>query len=123
MSEDAARNYKQPTVVIQEVGFDKMPPGSSSRSSKPKPSEVAAQTKRNTIPYIRKHYANTWPLYSYLFSNPLSFTPDQFPQRPMGLANPTFCTSTSSGLRRFGYTLYLVVPHGLTNTHSRDPHG
>ncbi|KAI3395344.1 hypothetical protein diail_1400 [Diaporthe ilicicola] len=71
-----------------------MPPGSSSKSSKPKPSEVAAQTKRNIIPYIRKHYASTWPLYSYLFSNPLSFTPDQFPQRPMGLANPNFWIHT-----------------------------
>ncbi|KAJ0116840.1 hypothetical protein J7T55_009991 [Diaporthe amygdali] len=71
-----------------------MPPGSSSRSSKPKPSEVAAQTKRTTIPYIRKHYANTWPLYSYLFANPLGFTPDQFPQRPLGLANPNFWIHT-----------------------------
>lgn len=72
-----------------------MPPGSSSKSSKPKPSEVAAQTKKYVIPHIRKHHASTWPLYSYLFPKPLSYTPDMFPARPMSLSNPNFCTSTS----------------------------
>ncbi|KUI63140.1 hypothetical protein VP1G_10252 [Cytospora mali] len=72
-----------------------MPPGSSSKSSKPKPSEVAAQTKKYIIPHIRKHHASTWPLYSYLFPKPLSYTPDMFPARPVTLSNPNFWVYTT----------------------------
>ncbi|KAI2603600.1 uncharacterized protein GGS25DRAFT_528717 [Hypoxylon fragiforme] len=40
-------------------------------SSKPKPSEVAAETKRHYIPVIRRDYAHQWPTHSYLFQQPL----------------------------------------------------
>ncbi|KAI2627842.1 hypothetical protein GGR54DRAFT_435488 [Hypoxylon sp. NC1633] len=46
-------------------------------SSKPKPSEVAAETKRHYIPVIRSEYANQWPTYSYLFQRPLQQIPLQ----------------------------------------------
>ncbi|KAJ4387679.1 hypothetical protein N0V93_008277 [Gnomoniopsis smithogilvyi] len=60
-----------------------MSPSSSSRSSKPKPAEVAAETKK-----FLKKTAGTWPAYSYLFSQPLAITQDQLPPRPMLNLNP-----------------------------------
>ncbi|KAK9781666.1 hypothetical protein AB5N19_06098 [Seiridium cardinale] len=39
-------------------------------SSRPKPSEVAAETKRNEIPNIRANFAHIWPCHSYLFQSP-----------------------------------------------------
>ncbi|CAJ2509066.1 Uu.00g140920.m01.CDS01 [Anthostomella pinea] len=44
-------------------------------SSKPKPSEVAAETKRHYIPAIRSEYAHQWPTHSYLFQKPLEQIP------------------------------------------------
>ncbi|KAF3059676.1 hypothetical protein GL218_04784 [Daldinia childiae] len=46
-------------------------------SSKPKPSEVAAETKRHYIPVIRAEYARQWPTRSYLFQQPLAQIPLQ----------------------------------------------
>ncbi|KAL7619693.1 hypothetical protein AAE478_010235 [Parahypoxylon ruwenzoriense] len=46
-------------------------------SSKPKPSEVAAETKRHYIPIIKKEYAHRWPTHSYLFQQPLEQIPIQ----------------------------------------------
>lgn len=43
----------------------------SSKSSKPKASEVAAETKKYYIPLIRKNYASEWPTMSYLYHQPL----------------------------------------------------
>ncbi|KAH7029210.1 uncharacterized protein B0I36DRAFT_129455 [Microdochium trichocladiopsis] len=42
--------------------------------SKPKPSEVAAETKRRYIPYLREYYTH-WPTHSYLVSQPLADLP------------------------------------------------
>ncbi|KAH8673469.1 hypothetical protein BX600DRAFT_508731 [Xylariales sp. PMI_506] len=39
-------------------------------SSKPKPSDVAAEAKRNEIPKIKSRYADIWPTHSYLYPNP-----------------------------------------------------
>ncbi|KAI0179759.1 hypothetical protein GGR52DRAFT_568527 [Hypoxylon sp. FL1284] len=46
-------------------------------SSKPKPSDVAAETKKHYIPVIKKEYAQQWPIYSYLFQQPLLQLPSQ----------------------------------------------
>jgi len=46
-------------------------PSGSSKSSKPKPSEVAAETKKHYTPLIRKQYSGRWNLYSYYFEQPL----------------------------------------------------
>ncbi|KAI5863791.1 hypothetical protein GGS23DRAFT_514137 [Durotheca rogersii] len=46
-------------------------------SSKPKPSEVAAETKRHYIPSIKNEYAHQWPTHSYLFQQPLQQIPLQ----------------------------------------------
>ncbi|KAK6953692.1 hypothetical protein Daesc_005997 [Daldinia eschscholtzii] len=46
-------------------------------SSKPKPSEVAAETKRHYIPVIRAEYTRQWPTHSYLFQQPLAQIPLQ----------------------------------------------
>ncbi|KXJ90320.1 hypothetical protein Micbo1qcDRAFT_149230 [Microdochium bolleyi] len=40
-------------------------------SSKPKPSEVAAETKKRYIPYIREYYTH-WPAQSYMVAQPLA---------------------------------------------------
>ncbi|KAK4166534.1 hypothetical protein QBC43DRAFT_205243 [Cladorrhinum sp. PSN259] len=45
-------------------------PSSSSKSSKPKPSEVASETKKVYIPHIRREYAQKWPIYSYIYHQP-----------------------------------------------------
>lgn len=89
----------QPRRVLRSshTTSSKMPPSSSSRSSKPKPAEVAAETKK-----FLKKVAGTWPAYSYLFTQPLAITQDQFPPRSMMSLNPpTFCkypASSSQGL-------------------------
>ncbi|KAK3347473.1 hypothetical protein B0H65DRAFT_149848 [Neurospora tetraspora] len=62
-----------------------MAPGSS-RSSRPKPSEVAAETKRQHIPYIRS--LGTWDISSYLLHQPLAQI--NFQQRPHDIAPPQF---------------------------------
>ncbi|PKS11194.1 hypothetical protein jhhlp_002955 [Lomentospora prolificans] len=50
-----------------------MSPSSSKsfKSSKPKASEVAAETKKHYIPHIKKNYASSWPTVSYLYHQPL----------------------------------------------------
>lgn len=58
-------------------------------SSKPRPSEVAQETKRHYIPLIREQYADHWPTHSYLFPHPTQ-------QIPLGrclhdLTPPAFC--------------------------------
>lgn len=64
-----------------------MPSASSSRSAKPKPAEVAAETKK-----FLKKCAGTWPARAYLYAQPLAICPTQFPARPMmSLAPPVFC--------------------------------
>lgn len=59
-------------------------------SSKPKPSDVAADAKRNYIPTIRREYAHQWPTYSYIFQQPLL----QIPLQPLISSvprSPEFC--------------------------------
>ncbi|KAI1339673.1 hypothetical protein F5Y15DRAFT_415592 [Xylariaceae sp. FL0016] len=54
-------------------------------SSKPKASDVAAETKRYYIPTIRSEYAHRWPTHSFLFQAPL----EQIPPRGLeGLGPP-----------------------------------
>ena len=67
---------------------------SGSRSSKPKPSEVAAETKKSYIPLIRKHYADKWQPYSYLYANPLAQL--LFTERPLDVSPPQFGKHISS---------------------------
>lgn len=43
----------------------------SGKSSKPKASEVAAETKKQYIPHIKKTYGSCWPTVSYLYHQPL----------------------------------------------------
>lgn len=62
------------------------PPGSK---SKPKPSEVASETKRYYIPLIRKEYASIWTISSYIYHQPLLQI--NFLERPLDLAPPHFC--------------------------------
>ncbi|OAA66063.1 hypothetical protein ISF_03901 [Cordyceps fumosorosea ARSEF 2679] len=48
-----------------------MVPGKSSRSSRPKPSDVALDTKRNFIPLLNANYAHIYPPFSVLYREPL----------------------------------------------------
>ncbi|KAH9905978.1 hypothetical protein F4778DRAFT_688800 [Xylariomycetidae sp. FL2044] len=48
-------------------------------SSKPKPGDVAAETKRHYIPRIMSEYSNQWPIHSYLFQAPLEQIPSKTP--------------------------------------------
>lgn len=75
-----------------------MPSASSSRSSKPKPAEVAAETKR----FLRK-CAGTWPARAILYAQPCSISHTHFPARPMmSLAPPVFCESPTAQFRVSG---------------------
>jgi uncharacterized protein (TIGR02452 family) len=47
-----------------------MPPSKSSRSSKPKASEIASEAKKYYTPYIKKNFPH-WPAYSHLYRKPL----------------------------------------------------
>ncbi|KAI4592071.1 hypothetical protein KJ359_011946 [Pestalotiopsis sp. 9143b] len=40
--------------------------------SRPKPSEVAAETKKNEIPTIKSEYSHCWPTHSYLWQSPVA---------------------------------------------------
>ncbi|KAK3384963.1 hypothetical protein B0H63DRAFT_175322 [Podospora didyma] len=69
-----------------------MPSGSSSRSSKPKPQDVASETKRRYIPIIRDQHADRWKTYSYIYHNPLMQI--NFVERPLDLPPPQFYVYT-----------------------------
>ncbi|TLS22827.1 uncharacterized protein PpBr36_06167, partial [Pyricularia pennisetigena] len=58
---------------------------SSSRTFKPKASEVAHETKKSIIPRIQTHYADKWGTWSYYFQDPLA----QVSVEPDPHANPT----------------------------------
>lgn len=66
-----------------------MPSGSSksSKSSKPKPSDVAAETKKYYIPLIKKNYSDTWKTSSLLYRRPCAL---EF-GRSTDLLPPSFC--------------------------------
>lgn len=64
-----------------------MPP-SSSKPSKPKPSEVASETKKYYIPLIKQEHKTQWPTSSYICHQPLvSLT---FSTRPADINPPHF---------------------------------
>jgi hypothetical protein len=63
-----------------------MPSGSS--KSKPKPADVAAETKKQLIPTVRNKYAQ-FNIFSYLYHHPLSQL--SFLERPLDLSPPRFC--------------------------------
>ena len=67
---------------------------SSTSKSKPKASEVAADTRRNYIPLIKNSYGHIYQTCSRLFPHP---TTDLVPTTaaPFGRV-PTFCTYYSS---------------------------
>ncbi|KAK3321614.1 hypothetical protein B0H66DRAFT_176271 [Apodospora peruviana] len=65
-----------------------MPSGSSSKSSKPKPSEVASETKKHYIPLIKKHYAEQWRVHSFIIQQPLLQL--NFLERPVDVSPPVF---------------------------------
>ncbi len=84
-------------------------------SSKPKPSEVAAETKRHYIPVIRRDYAHQWPTHSYLFQQPLEQI--HLPSSMTGFApSPTeFCGCPSFQpylLAVLSDKLYRYLPRG-----------
>lgn len=71
-----------------------MPSGSSSKVVKLKPSDVAADTKRNYTPYIKANFESQWPTYSYLFEHPIAQCAQRFLDvRPLSLGPPQFCKS------------------------------
>ncbi|KAM7204266.1 hypothetical protein V8F20_003679 [Naviculisporaceae sp. PSN 640] len=61
-------------------------PSGSSKSSKPKPSEVASETKKYYIPQIKK--LGTWQMQSYAFPSPL--VQCTFNDRPLDISPPQF---------------------------------
>ncbi|CAP64604.1 uncharacterized protein PODANS_5_8790 [Podospora anserina S mat+] len=67
-------------------------PSSSSKSSKPKPSEVASETKKYYTPLIKHEYANRWQTCSYICRQPLIDI--QFEDRPPSVTPPVFYVST-----------------------------
>lgn len=60
-----------------------MSPGS--RQGKVKPSEVAADTKRNFIPMVHAHYAEMFPPYSILYCQPAELV---IPRRKLSVGPP-----------------------------------
>ncbi|KAK3319925.1 hypothetical protein B0T19DRAFT_467840 [Cercophora scortea] len=63
-------------------------PSSGSKSSKPKPSEVAAEAKKHFIPLIRNEYASKWNPMSYIYEQPLAQI--TFLERPLDVSPPQF---------------------------------
>ncbi|KAK5654310.1 hypothetical protein OQA88_7488 [Cercophora sp. LCS_1] len=63
-----------------------MPSGSS--KSKPKPAEVASETKKQYIPLIRKQYAAQFSTFSWFFARPLEML--DVPGRALDLSPPRF---------------------------------
>ncbi|KAG6022567.1 hypothetical protein E4U41_002232 [Claviceps citrina] len=61
-----------------------MPPGS--RSSRVKPSEIAADTKRNFIPLVNANYAEMFPPFSFLYKQPT--TELEIPRRNLSTRPP-----------------------------------
>lgn len=51
--------------------FNKMGSSKTGRSSRPKPSDVALDTKRNFIPLLNASYAEAYPPYSIIYREPL----------------------------------------------------
>ncbi|AEO59937.1 hypothetical protein MYCTH_2308648 [Thermothelomyces thermophilus ATCC 42464] len=66
-------------------------PSSGTKSTKPKPSEVASEAKRIYIPMIRDRYAVTWTTCSYIYHQPLLQI--NFTDRPLDLSPPVFYVS------------------------------
>lgn len=73
----------------------KMP--SSTSKSKPKASEVAAETRRHYIPLIKKEYSHIYKTYSYLFQQPIEQLPFDSYERPF-MGPPSFCTFLASSV-------------------------
>jgi hypothetical protein len=73
-----------------------MPSGSSSKS-KPKPADVASETKRKFIPQIREEYADRYQINSYLYHQPLAQL--DFHSRLTDYVSPNFCTYTGAPAR------------------------
>ena len=106
-------------------------PSSSSRSNRPRASEVASEAKRYYIPHIRNRCSDIWPTVSYLYDSPISqlqitrkaiISPDM-PQ--FGESDPAFVSSdrlayqdTSSDVRRGDPVDFAVVwPRFLRDTY------
>ena len=60
----------------------------SSRSNRPRPSEVASDTKRNFIPLLKAHYGNEFPPYSVLYHRPTEQIP--LSRRTLSTRPPAF---------------------------------
>ena len=71
-----------------------MPSGSS--KSKPKPADVASETKRKYIPLIREEYSGQYNIYSYMFFQPLLQI--NFGQRQCDFTPPCFCKARSASV-------------------------
>ncbi|KAK6220548.1 hypothetical protein LQW54_001993 [Pestalotiopsis sp. IQ-011] len=57
--------------------------------SRPKPSEVAAETKKNEIPTIKSEYSHCWPTHSYLWQSPVAQI--SLPRQVDLTSAPDFC--------------------------------
>jgi len=71
--------------------LDEAMPGGSSKS-KPKPAEVASETKKQYIPLIKKQYAAQFRTYSYIYCSPLRQI-NLGRDRPLDISPPRFCKS------------------------------
>lgn len=93
-----------------------MPSGSSksSKSSKPKPSDVAAETKKYYIPLIKKNYSDTWKTSSLLYMRPCNL---EF-GRSTSLAPPSFCALVVAQFHKYRDGFKLT---GLTDVYNDDP--
>lgn len=72
-----------------------MPPGS--KNGKVRPSEVAADTKRNFIPWVNADYAEMYPPYSVLFECPANL---EIQRQISSTRPPTFALETGDPVSR-----------------------
>lgn len=99
--------------------------------SKSKPSEIAAEAKKNYIPYIRDHFGDRWPATSYVcFSETL---PSKAPPRyesgermnemiyhaRFGIKNPTPATAANTDISQpfMSAILLILLSNGLLAIH------
>lgn len=76
------------TLLETPYQTETMPGGSS--KYKPKPAEVASETKKQYIPLIKKQYAAQFRTYSYIYCSPLRQI-NLGRDRPIDISPPRFC--------------------------------
>ncbi|KAK0384563.1 hypothetical protein NLU13_8649 [Sarocladium strictum] len=76
----------------------RMAPG---RPSRPRPSEIAADTKRNFIPLIKANYSELYPPYSVYYESPLEDL--VIPRRTLSTRPPAFSVEAGDPVMRAIY--------------------